>query len=106
VSLDHKRITLSVRPSSDTAKRAQVIHEGHKSLLHQVVPSLIDKWEQRLQVNIAGYFLQRMKTKWGSCNHEARSSGWNDRMERRIAWLWSRVPRVDIGISARQGDPK
>jgi predicted metal-dependent hydrolase len=72
VSLDHKRITLSVRPGSDTAKRAEVIHEWHKSLLHEVVPSLIDKWEQRLQVNIAGYFLQRMKTKWGSCNHEAR----------------------------------
>ena len=72
VSLDHKRITLTVRPGSDAAKRAEVIHEWHKSLLHQVVPSLIDKWEQRLQVNIAGYFLQRMKTKWGSCNHEAR----------------------------------
>ena len=72
VSLDHKRITLTVRPGSDTAKRAEVIHEWHKSLLHEVVPSLIDKWEQRLQVNIAGYFLQRMKTKWGSCNHEAR----------------------------------
>ena len=72
VSLDHKRITLTVRPGSDTAKRAEVIHEWHKSLLHEVVPSLIGKWEQRLQVNIAGYFLQRMKTKWGSCNHEAR----------------------------------
>lgn len=72
VSLDHKRITLRVRPGSDTAKRAQVIHAWHKSLLHEVVPSLIGKWEQRLQVNIAGYFLQRMKTKWGSCNHEAR----------------------------------
>ena len=49
-----------------------MIHAWHKSLLHEVVPSLIGKWEQRLQVNIAGYFLQRMKTKWGSCNHEAR----------------------------------
>ena len=71
ISLDHKRITLSVRPGADTAKRADVIHEWHKSLLHAVVPALIKKWEPRLKVNVSGYFLQRMKTKWGSCNHQA-----------------------------------
>ncbi len=71
VSLDHKRITLTVRPGSDAGKRAEVIHEWHKSLLHVVVPLLIKKWERKLKVNVAGYFLQRMKTKWGSCNHTA-----------------------------------
>ena len=71
VSLDHKRITLSVRPGSDALKRANVIHEWHKSILHEVVPSVIMKWESKLNVKVAGYFLQRMKTKWGSCNHPA-----------------------------------
>ncbi len=71
VSLDHKRITLTVRPGSDARKRAGVIHEWHKSLLHAVVPPLISKWEPKLKVVVAGYFLQRMKTKWGSCNHQA-----------------------------------
>lgn len=71
VSLDHKRITLTVRPGSDAGKRAEAIHEWHKSLLHAVVPSLIRKWQPRLKVTVAGYFLQRMKTKWGSCNHQA-----------------------------------
>ena len=71
VSLDHKRITLTVRPGSDAGKRAEVIHEWHKSLLHEVVPPLIKKWEPKLKVKVAGYFLQRMKTKWGSCNHKA-----------------------------------
>ena len=71
VSLDHKRITLTVRGGSDAIKRAEVIHEWHKSLLHAVVPSLIRKWEPKLKVKVTGYFLQRMKTKWGSCNHKA-----------------------------------
>ena len=71
VSLNHKRITLTVRPGSDAGKRATVIHEWHRSLLHVVVPLLIKKWERKLKVNVAGYFLQRMKTKWGSCNHRA-----------------------------------
>lgn len=70
VTVDHKRIMLSVRPGSDRAKRASVIHEWHKSLLHQFIPTLIRKWEPMLGVQARAYFLQRMKTKWGSCNHK------------------------------------
>ena len=73
VTLDHRRITLSVRPGSDQAKREAVMHDWHKRLLHEVVPPLIRKWEPRLGVSVAAYFLQRMKTRWGSCNHQARS---------------------------------
>lgn len=68
VKLDHQRITLTVRPGSDVGKRAAVIHNWHKSLLHDVVPTLIRKWEPKMKVKVTGYFLQRMKTKWGSCN--------------------------------------
>lgn len=72
VRLGHRRITLAVRPGSDIAKRESVIHAWHKELLHQTVPPLIATWERRLGVIVAGYFLQRMKTKWGSCNPRAR----------------------------------
>ena len=71
VSVDHKRITLTVRPGSDARKRADVMYEWHRSLLHNVIPALIAKWETKLKVKVNGYFLQRMKTKWGSCNHKA-----------------------------------
>ena len=73
VRLSHRRITLTVRPGSVQAKREEVMHEWHKALLHDAVPRLIQKWEPRLGVKVAGYFLQRMKTKWGSCNHRART---------------------------------
>ncbi len=71
VRLDYKRITLTVRPESDQAKRAEVLHEWHKSLLHEAIPHIIAKWEPRLDTTVNGYHLQRMKTKWGSCNHRA-----------------------------------
>ena len=71
VLLDHKRITLTVRPGNDLSKRRQVIHEWQKSLLHEVIPPLIKKWERKLKVKVTSYFLQRMKTRWGSCNHNA-----------------------------------
>ena len=72
VTMDHRRIALTVRPGSDRTKREAVMHEWHKGLLHAAVPRLIRKWESRLEIKVATYFLQRMKTKWGSCNHEAR----------------------------------
>lgn len=71
VRIDHRRITLTVRPDSSAKKRAEVMHEWHKSLLHEVVPALIRKWEERLGVQVKRYFLQRMKTRWGGCNHLA-----------------------------------
>lgn len=69
VTLDHKRITLAVRPGSDSGKRGEVVHAWHKTLLHAQVPQIIRRWQPKLGVEVRGYFLQRMKTKWGSCNH-------------------------------------
>lgn len=71
IKLDHKRITLIIRPGSSAEKRGEVIHAWQKSLLHKVVPEIIASWEPKLGVSVTGYFLQRMKTKWGSCNHRA-----------------------------------
>ena len=73
IRLSHRAIMLTVRPGSNGAKRAAVMHEWHKSLLHEAVRELIARWEPKLGVDVAGYFLQRMKTKWGSCNHRART---------------------------------
>ena len=73
ITFGHRRITLTVRPGSRLEKREAIVHEWHKSLLHGVVPRIIRKWEPRLGVEVARYFLQRMKTKWGSCNHRSRT---------------------------------
>lgn len=70
IKMDHRRITLSVRPGTDEAKRAAIYQGWQRSLLHQAIPPLIGHWESRVGVAVAGYFLQRMKTKWGSCNHD------------------------------------
>jgi predicted metal-dependent hydrolase len=73
IRVNHRAITLTVRPVSNSTQRARVIHEWHKSLLHDLVPRLIARWEPKLGVDVAGYFLQRMKTKWGGCNRRART---------------------------------
>lgn len=73
VRLGHRSIMLSVRPGSSREKRAEIMHEWHKSLLHEAVPKLIRKWEAKLGLKVAGYYLQRMKTRWGGCNHRTRN---------------------------------
>lgn len=73
VKQDHRRITLTVRPDSTMAKREEVMHDWHRTLLHEAVPKLIRKWEGKLGVKVSRYFLQRMKTKWGGCNSRARN---------------------------------
>ena len=71
VPLDHRSITLTVRPGSSRAKRAggharvaQVAAARGGAPTHPQVGA-------EAGVEVAGYFLQRMKTKWGSCNHRA-----------------------------------
>jgi hypothetical protein len=71
VKYDHRSITLTVRPGSDVDKRASVMHEWHKTLLHAVVPGLVSTWQEKIGVQVQHYYLQRMKTKWGSCNYTA-----------------------------------
>ena len=73
VTIGHRRITLIVRPEASRAKREEIIDEWHRALLHEAIPLLIRKWEPKLGVKVSAYFLQRMKTKWGSCNHRERN---------------------------------
>lgn len=73
VKLDHRTIHLQVRLGTSRDGRDKVIHEWHLQLLHSVVPPVIRKWETRIGVEVRGYFLQRMKTKWGSCNSERKT---------------------------------
>ncbi len=73
IKVDHRTIHLQVRPGTTRDQRARIIHEWHLGLLHAVIPELIRKWEARIGVEVGGYFLQRMKTKWGSCNPQRRT---------------------------------
>ena len=71
VAVDHRRIVLTVRPGGGVAKRREVMHAWYRSQLHRAVPPLIASWERKLGVLVSGYYVQRMTTRWGACNHRA-----------------------------------
>lgn len=73
VIIDHKRIHLYVKPRYDKVKKAEILYEWQKSLFHEFIQQVIPKWEKILGVNVNSYFIQKMKTKWGSCNYNSKN---------------------------------
>ena len=67
-----KYLDLYIRPGSDKAKKEEVMREWYRDRLKAEIPNLIAKWEANLEVQIVDWGVKLMKTKWGSCNIEAR----------------------------------
>ncbi|WP_419788124.1 M48 family metallopeptidase [Pseudodesulfovibrio sp.] len=70
VEIKHKKLVLSVRPGAPEKKRREVIDEWYRASLREKAIPMISKWESRLGVKVNRLFVQRMKTRWGSCNPE------------------------------------
>ena len=45
----------------------------YRSRVREAVRPLMANWEQRLGVKVSPLYVQRMKTRWGSCNPAART---------------------------------
>lgn len=73
VELKHSRMLLRVRPGTDEDKRQEIVEEWYREQLKEAVPPLLERWQPRLGVQAERWFVQRMKTRWGSCNHKART---------------------------------
>ena len=68
VELKHSHILLQVRPATGEEKKQDILDEWYRSQLKAAVPPVIAKWEPLMGVKVERFFVQRMKTKWGSCN--------------------------------------
>jgi predicted metal-dependent hydrolase len=44
----------------------------YRTYLRQTVPPLIEKWASIIGVEVAEWGIKQMKTRWGTCNIEAR----------------------------------
>jgi predicted metal-dependent hydrolase len=73
VELKHCRMLLQIRPATSLERRNAIIEEWYRKELKAAVPPLIAKWQRLMGVQVERFFVQRMKTKWGSCRPEAKS---------------------------------
>ncbi len=67
VSLTPRKLQLQVRPGSERAKCEEVLDAWYRQQVKDALPGLLAKWERVLAVKTHRVFVQRMKTKWGSC---------------------------------------
>jgi predicted metal-dependent hydrolase len=71
VTLSPRKLYLQVRPNADQYRCDEVLDAWYRQQVHAAVLPLLDKWEPILEVKVGKVFVQRMKTKWGSCTPEA-----------------------------------
>ncbi|WP_243366079.1 M48 family metallopeptidase [Fundidesulfovibrio soli] len=77
VELEHRTMTLRVRPGTDENKRQDIVEGWYRGQVKAAATPLIKKWEKRLGVQLERFSVRRMKTRWGSCNPTTRSIRFN-----------------------------
>ena len=67
-----RSLDLHVRLGSDQAVRERVFLRWYRQELRSRATPLIDKWAAAMEILTPAFGIKRMKTKWGTCNAEAR----------------------------------
>jgi predicted metal-dependent hydrolase len=67
-----ERIELHVHPGADLGARHRLLAKWYRVQLRELLAPLMEKWQKRLGVEVTSFGIKRMKTKWGTCNTEAR----------------------------------
>lgn len=72
IVMKRKEIQMYVRPDTTQEKKQEVLDEWYRSELKRIVPPMIESWEKTIGVSTNEFGIKKMKTKWGTCNHDAR----------------------------------
>jgi predicted metal-dependent hydrolase len=73
VELRHRDIVLRAEHGSLPQRRQELIDEWYRRELRHAAAPLVHKWEIALELQVSRFFVQRMKTKWGSSNPALRT---------------------------------
>lgn len=73
VELKHNKLILQIRPGTSHEAKQAILEAWYREKLKEVVSVLIVKWEPLMGVKVEKFFVQKMKTKWGSCSPGSKS---------------------------------
>src|ERR1700758_3367263 len=74
---------LTVAPGANDQTRRAILASWYREQIRVAAPNLIAKWEPIVGVTVQRIFVQKMKTKWGSCNPRARSIRFNTELAKK-----------------------
>lgn len=70
IEVDGERLLFYTPEGTSSDSRRDLLDRWYRHQLRHAVPSVIKKWERKMQVTVPKWSIRRMKTKWGSCNCE------------------------------------
>ncbi|MFA6569773.1 MAG: SprT family zinc-dependent metalloprotease [Bacteroidota bacterium] len=70
--IKHTKIIMQVRKGTSTEQKQIILQEWYRKQLKEIVPKYIAIWEEKMKVKVREFGIKKMKTKWGSCNREAK----------------------------------
>jgi predicted metal-dependent hydrolase len=73
VDLKHSTMVLRIRPGSNHEQRDAAVAQWYRDQIKTATPRLMARWEPLIGVRVERFFVQHMKTRWGSCNGSTRS---------------------------------
>jgi hypothetical protein len=83
VELKHNKMLFQIRPATTDERKQDILEAWYREKLKEVVPALIAKWEPLMGVKVEKFFVQKMKTKWGSCSPGSKSIRLNTDLTRK-----------------------
>lgn len=69
---DYNKIMLYVRPGADKMKRQKILENWYREKLKEIAAAQIKKWQKIMKVSMNEFAVRKMKTKWGTCNIDAK----------------------------------
>lgn len=73
VDLKPRGLVLGIRPGTGKEGRQAILEKWYRDLIRAAVQPLLLKWERILGVQSGLLRVQRMRTRWGSCNPVSKS---------------------------------
>lgn len=68
IALSGKNMLMTVRPGTPADKRQALLDAWYRTQVREAAQPLLRKWQAIMGVQPGKLLVQRMKTKWGSCN--------------------------------------
>ena len=73
VSLNGNKLIMFVKPNETFERRNKLLERWFRKQIRDKAKPFIKRWETKLSVELNTLHVQRMKTKWGSCNPSSKS---------------------------------
>ena len=70
--LSNTKMELGIRANTDRDTREAVLNRWYRNRLRDQLPPLLAKWKPKVGVTVDDVRIKKMKTRWGSCNAEAK----------------------------------